>query len=104
MVTPRARPPTFGRLLGNQWRPAASDGAPGQNWGAVFGNRFGKLGVVASVTHSYKEQFAEEDRAFYRIGDSADDLEAVSDYHMQYGTQKAQLGGAREPRRAVQPE
>ena len=83
---------TFGRLLGNQWRPAASDGAPGQNWGAVFGNRFGKLGVVASVTHSYKEQYAEEDRAFYRIGDSADDLEAVSDYHMRYGTQKAQLG------------
>src|SRR5688572_16703280 len=83
---------TYGRLLGNQWRPAAADGAPGQNWGAVFGNRFGKLGVVASVTHSYKEQFAEEDRAFYRIGDSADDLEAVSDYHMRYGTQKAQLG------------
>ena len=37
----------------------SEDGAPGQNWGAVFGNRFGKLGVVASVTHSYKEQFVE---------------------------------------------
>ena len=28
---------------------------PGQNWSATLGNRFGKLGVVASVTHSYKE-------------------------------------------------
>jgi TonB-dependent receptor len=82
----------FGRQFGNQWVPTRSDGAPGQNWGAVFGNRFGKLGVVASVTHSYKENYVEEQRAFYRIGDSIDDLEAVSDYRMQFGTQKAQLG------------
>ncbi len=84
---------TFGELLGNQWRPEDTDGSPGQNWGVVFGNRFGKLGIVASMTQSYKENFAEEDRAFYRIGDTATDLEAVSDYHMAYGTQKAQLGG-----------
>jgi len=83
---------SFGRLLGNQWRPVNSDGAPGQNWGAVFGNRFGKLGVVASVTHSYKENYLEEQRAFYRIGDSIDDLEAVSNYRMKYGTERAQLG------------
>jgi hypothetical protein len=54
----------FGRQLGNTWSPAAADGAPGQNWGAVFGNRFGKLGIVASYTQSYKEQYAEEERAF----------------------------------------
>ncbi|HJU42090.1 MAG TPA: TonB-dependent receptor [Vicinamibacterales bacterium] len=82
----------FGRLLDNQWRPVASDGAPGQNWGAVFGNRFGKLGIIASVTHSYKENFVQEQRAFYRIADDASDLEAVSNYRMQYGTQRAQLG------------
>ncbi len=82
----------FGRLLGQQWRPVNTDGTPGQNWGMVFGNRFGKVGIVASVTHSYKENFQDEQRAFYRIGDSADDLEAVSDYRIQTGTQKAQLG------------
>ena len=82
----------YGRQLGNTWSPAAADGAPGQNWGAVFGNRFGKFGVVASYTQSYKEQYAEEERAFYRIGDD-DQLEAVSDYDMKYGTQRAQLGG-----------
>ena len=84
----------FGReLADDQWRPTTTDGAPGQNWGIVFGNRFGKLGVVASMTHSYKESFIDEQRAFYRIGDSATDLEAVSDYRIQTGTQKAQLGG-----------
>ena len=64
----------------NQWRPVSADGAPGQNWGAVFGNRFGKLGVVASVTHSYKEQYVEEQRAFYPRRATGDELEAVSDY------------------------
>jgi TonB-dependent receptor len=82
----------FGRQFANTWRPAVSDGAPGQMFTGVFGNRFGKFGIVTSVRHSYKEQFVEEQRAFYRIGDSADDLEAVSNYQMQYGTQKAQLG------------
>ena len=81
----------YGRQLGNTWSPVGADGAPGQNGGAVFGNRFGKFGVVASVTQSYKEQYVEEERAFYRIGDD-DQLEAVSDYDMKYGTQRAQLG------------
>ncbi len=81
----------FGRQLGNEWTPEVADGAPGQNWGAVFGNRFGKLGVVASATHSYKEQYVDEQRAFFRVADEGE-LEAVSDYNLQYGTQKAQLG------------
>ena len=49
------------------------------------------FGVIASVNHSYKEQYIDEDRRFYRIGD-ADALEATSDYHIQTGTQRAQLG------------
>jgi hypothetical protein len=81
----------FGRMLGNGWTPRLADGAPGQNWGAVFGNRFGNLGVIASVTHAYKEQFVREQRAFYRVAEGSE-LEAVSNYDMQYGTQKAQLG------------
>jgi len=82
----------FGRALDNTWRPARENGAPGQNWGIVAGNRFGKLGLVASLSHSYKEQFVKEDRAFYRV-DEGDALEAVSDYQLEYGTQRAQIGG-----------
>ena len=81
----------FGRLFANEWRPVNRDGKPGQNWSATLGNRFGNLGVVASVTHSYKENFLEEDRRFYRIADEGE-LEAASNYHMQTGTQRAQLG------------
>lgn len=80
-----------GRLLDNTWRPVNADGKFGQNWGVTFGNRFGNLGVVASMTHSYKEQFIEEDRGFFRIADDGE-LENTSDYHLLTGTQKAQIG------------
>ena len=81
----------FGRLFENVWRPATQEGKPGQNWSATLGNRFGNLGVVASMTQSYKENFIEEDRRFFRIADEGE-LEASSDYHMRTGTQRAQLG------------
>jgi len=81
----------FGRALENAWRPATASGAPGQSWGLVGGGRKGPVGIVASLSHSYKEQFVQEDRAFYRV-DEGDQLEAVSDYRIQYGTQRAQLG------------
>ena len=81
----------FGQLLDNTWRPVNDNGAPGQNWAATFGNRFGNVGVVASVTHSYKEQFVEEDRRFFRI-DEESVLQPTTDFHMQTGTQRAQLG------------
>lgn len=82
---------TFGRSLENLWRPSTESGKPGQSWSATFGNRFGNLGIVASATHSYKEQYLEEDRRFFRIAGDGE-LEATSDYHLQTGTQKAQLG------------
>ena len=82
----------FGRSFDNSiWRHVNEDGAPGQDWGAVFGNRFGKFGVVASITQNYKEQFVDEERRFFRIAED-DELEAVSDYRIETGTQKAQLG------------
>lgn len=81
----------FGRMLGNQWRPETRRGRPGQNWSAALGNRFGNLGVVGSITHSYKEQYVEEDRRFFRLAGEGE-LEDTSDYRMQTGTQRAQLG------------
>lgn len=83
----------FGKMLGNAWTPQPADGAPGQNWGIVYGNRFGagKLGVIGSLTHSYKEQYVDEQRAFYRVAEEGV-LEPVSAYRIQTGTQKAQLG------------
>ena len=82
---------TFGRMFENRWLPQNASGKPGQSWSATLGNRFGSFGVVASVTHSYKEQYVEEDRRFFRIGDVGE-LDETNDYHMLTGQQKAQLG------------
>lgn len=81
-----------GQSLENRWSTARQDGRVGQAFSAVFGDRFGKLGLVASLSQSYKETYIEEQRRFFRIGDG-DELEAVSDYAMETATQKAQLGG-----------
>ena len=81
----------YGKMFENIWRPVDKNAKPGQSWSATYGDRFNNFGVIASVTHSYKEQFVEEDRRFYRIGD-AGTLDEASDYHMLTGTQKAQLG------------
>lgn len=81
----------LGRAFDNTWRPQLSNGAPGQNFGLVFGNRFDKLGVIASISHSYKEQYVEEKRSFFSVG-ANHQLETISDYDLQYGSQKAQLG------------
>jgi len=83
---------TTGRALDNRWKTVREKGRPGQSFSMVFGDRFGKLGVVASLSQSYKETFIKEDRRFFRIGDDAR-LEAVSDYKIETGTQKAQIGG-----------
>ena len=86
----------YGRLLaGGPWRPVARNGKPGQNWSAALGNRFGKVGIVASVTQSYKETAISERRRFYRVsGGSGSNvqLEPTTDYAMEYGSQKAQVG------------
>jgi hypothetical protein len=81
----------FGRALDNRWWPESAEGKLGQNWNVVFGQRFGRLGIVASGTHSYKEQYVDENRKFFNIGED-DALVAQTDYDMRTGTQRAQLG------------
>jgi outer membrane receptor protein involved in Fe transport len=81
----------FGRALENRWVPEARSGRPGQSWGATYGNRFGRLGIVTSLRHSYREQYVEENRKFFII-DNTGDLDIFSDYDFQVGSQKAQLG------------
>jgi TonB-dependent receptor len=79
------------RQFDNTWTPGLADGAPGQNWGIVLGNRFDKLGVVTSLSHSYKEQYIEEERNFFAVG-AGGELDPATVYTMQTGSQKAQLG------------
>jgi outer membrane receptor protein involved in Fe transport len=73
------------------WRPQAASGNVGPTFNVSYGNRLGKWGVLASVNQSYKEQYVEEERNFYRLGEGGV-LEPVTEYNFQTGTQRAQLG------------
>ncbi len=60
----------FGRTLGQPVAPVAKDGTTGSELERNVRQPVRqRLGVVASVTHSYKEQFVEEDRRFFRIAE-----------------------------------
>lgn len=81
----------FGRMLENRWSPEVREGRPGQSWGMTYGSRLGRVGVLASLNHAYKELFVEENRKFF-ILDNSGELDIFSDYDFEIGSQRAQLG------------
>ena len=74
----------------SDWTPRTRTGKPNQDVSFVLGNRFGNLGVMASIAQSYKEQFQEEQQTYYRVGGSG--LSSFSDYDFNVSTQRANTG------------
>ncbi|MEW5980914.1 MAG: carboxypeptidase-like regulatory domain-containing protein [Acidobacteriota bacterium] len=81
---------TMGELFPNVWDLSPADGKGGQSWNLTFGDRWGKLGVLAGYNQNYKEQIHDETQTFYRA--SGNQLETFSDYDFQYTTRKANVG------------
>jgi outer membrane receptor protein involved in Fe transport len=81
---------TIGRAFPNNWNLAPRSARPNQSGSATFGGRFGRLGLLASYTQSYKEQFVREKQIFYR--GSAAGLSEFSNYDFDIATKRASLG------------
>lgn len=81
----------FGEAFSNNWSVTGRSGDPNQSFGAVFGQRFGKLGVVASYSQSYREQYNTDEQITYVIGQN-DALENFVDYDFEYATKRATTG------------
>lgn len=81
----------FGETFSNNWSVAPRSGDPNQSFGAVFGQRFGKLGVVASYSQNYREQYNTDKQITYVIGQN-DQLENFVDYDFEYATRRATTG------------
>jgi len=81
----------IGEAFSNAWTPTTRTAKPAQNFSTVFGNRFGRLGVLASLTQSYREQYTTEDQTFYRVGDAG--LSAFSDYDFRIASRRSNVGG-----------
>jgi outer membrane receptor protein involved in Fe transport len=86
----RAELERIGERFRNSWTPIPRTALPGQNVGAVLGNRFGKLGVLVSYTQSYKEQAQSEKQIYYRTGGAG--LSEFSNYDFAIATRRANVG------------
>ena len=60
----------LGESFSNVWDPVRQDQPMNQSYSGLFGGRFGKLGVVATLRHSQSSQITAEERTFYKVGAS----------------------------------
>ena len=83
---------TLGESLPNQWTPEQVEGKAHQGFSLAFGNRFGNLGVSASLNHSYRTDYQEEDLVFF-AAEGGTQLTPFSTYDYRVGTTRATLAG-----------
>ena len=60
----------LGEQFDNVWDPVRQRLPLDQSYNALFGGRFGKLGVVATLRHSQKSQYSTEQQTYYKVGAS----------------------------------
>jgi TonB-dependent receptor len=58
----------MGEQFANVWDPQPLSLPIDQSYNALFGGRFGNLGIVATLRHAQSSQFTEEQRTFYKVG------------------------------------
>jgi len=81
----------IGESFRNSWTPVDRTGLPGENFSAVFGNRFAnKLGVIVSYTQSYDERAQSEVQNYYRA--EAGGLTPFSQYDYDVASRRANVG------------
>ena len=58
----------LGEQFSNVWDPQPQSLPLDQSYNALFGGRFGNLGIVATLRHAQGSQFTREERTFYKVG------------------------------------
>jgi len=83
---------TLGESLPNEWTPEQVEGKAHQGFSIAFGNRFGNLGVSASLNHSYRTDYQEEALVFF-AAEGGTTLTPFSTYDYRVGSTRATLAG-----------
>ena len=58
----------MGERFSNVWDPQPRSLPYDQSYNALFGGRFGNLGIVATLRHAQSSKFTQEERTFYKVG------------------------------------
>jgi hypothetical protein len=82
---------SFARSFSNVWNTATSTALPKQSLSALYGDSWGRLGLVASVGYDYRSHQQEEQQTYYRI--TSGELTPFSDYDFDVAARKTVLGG-----------
>lgn len=82
----------LGESLPNIWTPNQIDGKANQGFSIAFGNRFGKLGVSASLTQNQTSDYQEESLVFF-AAEGGTTLTPFSTYDYQVGATRGSLAG-----------
>lgn len=88
----RAELETIGESFENTWLPREAEGKPNQGFSAAYANRFGNLGLLASVSQSYRNEFQTEVQNYFRT-DEAGGLSPFSEYDYEVSTNQGMLAG-----------
>ncbi len=81
----------YAESLPNSWSPESVDGRANQGFSMAFGNRFGKLGVSASLNQSYSSDYREEAQVYYSTDGGV--LTPFSTYDYRAGSTTGALSG-----------
>ena len=58
----------IGQSFDNVWDPRPETMPLDQSYSAMFGGRFGKLGIVATLRHAQSAQYNTEQQTYYKVG------------------------------------
>ena len=79
----------MGEQFSNVWDPRPESLPADQSYNALFGGRFGNLGIVATLRHAQSSQFTREERTFYKVGGGG----AIEPFNGPYDFQTTEQSG-----------
>lgn len=83
----------FGRSFANVWEPRVGSAKPDQSYSVLWGNGWEKWGAVVSFTYNYRNQYAQEEQNYYKVGGGqADEITLQNDYDFTVSANRATIG------------
>jgi outer membrane receptor protein involved in Fe transport len=80
---------TLGESFENLWSPRSRDGRANQNWSVAAGNRWGKFGLIGSLTQAQRNASQDEVQNYFRVEEGG--LTPFSEYEYRASRSVATL-------------
>jgi outer membrane receptor protein involved in Fe transport len=82
---------TLGESFENLWSPRSQEGRVNHNWSVSAGNRWGKFGLIGSLTQAQRNYYQDEVQNYFRVEEGG--LTPFSEYVYRAGRAVSTLAG-----------